>query len=98
MPALLNAWNKLVRADLSARAVIEAASGKIVSRADLAARAAGWRTARTETLDGQRVAFAAPVGAAWFEIFIGLLQAGAVPAPIDATEPAAAQRELARAV
>ncbi|MDE3084495.1 MAG: long-chain fatty acid--CoA ligase [Verrucomicrobiota bacterium] len=95
-PTLLSVWEKFVRADPAARAIIEAVSGKIFSRADLAAKAGAWRAARTETLAGQRVAFALPVGTAWFELFLGLLQAKAVPVLLDVTEPPAAQRELAR--
>jgi long-chain acyl-CoA synthetase len=95
---LLSSWQKLVRAAPQATAVIEAAGEKVFSRAELAARAEAWRAGRTEPLAGQRVGFALPNGAAWFEVFLGLLQAGAVPAAIDAAEPPLAQRELARAV
>jgi long-chain acyl-CoA synthetase len=95
---LLSPWQKLVRAAPQATAVIEAAGEKVFSRAELAARAEAWRAARAEPLAGQRVVFALPNSAAWFEVFLGLLHAGAVPAAIDATEPPAAQRELARAV
>jgi long-chain acyl-CoA synthetase len=95
---LLKSWQKLVRAAPRATAVIEADGEKVFARAELAARAEAWCAARTEPLAGQRVVFALPNGAAWFEVFLGLLQAGAVPAAIDATEPPAAQCELARAV
>jgi long-chain acyl-CoA synthetase len=95
---LLSQWQKLVRLAPQATAVIEATGENVFSRAELAARAETWRAARTEPLAGQRVVFALPNRAAWFEVFLGLLQAGAVPAAIDATEPPAAQRELARVV
>jgi long-chain acyl-CoA synthetase len=95
---LLSPWKRLVRAAPEASAVIEAAGEKVFSRAELAARAEAWCAARTEPLKGQRVVFALANSAAWFEVFLGLLLAGAVPAAIDATEPPAAQRELARAV
>ncbi|HSY54583.1 MAG TPA: class I adenylate-forming enzyme family protein [Opitutaceae bacterium] len=95
---LLDTWQKLVRAEPHARAVIEAAGGKVFTRAELAARAEAWQAARTESLNRQRVVFALPNGAAWFEVFLGLLQAGAVPAALDASEPLAAQRELAHTV
>jgi acyl-CoA synthetase (AMP-forming)/AMP-acid ligase II len=99
MPTTLQSkWEKLVRAAPQAPAVIEAAGEKVFSRTGLAARVEAWRAARAEPLAGQRVVFALPNGVAWFEVFLGLLQAGAVPAAIDATEPPAAQRELARAV
>jgi long-chain acyl-CoA synthetase len=93
---LLSKWQMLVRLAPQATAVIEATGEKVFSRAELAARAETWRAARTEPLAGQRVVFALPNSAAWFEVFLGLLQAGAVPAAIDATEPPTAQRELAR--
>jgi acyl-CoA synthetase (AMP-forming)/AMP-acid ligase II len=95
---LLSKWQKLVRAAPHAAAVIEADGAKVFSRAELAARTEAWRAARTEALAGQRVVFALPNSAAWFEVFLGLLQAGAVPAALDAAEPPSAQRELARAV
>jgi acyl-coenzyme A synthetase/AMP-(fatty) acid ligase len=99
MPTTLySRWQKLVRAAPQATAVIEAAGEKVFSRAEIAARAEAWRAARTEPLAGQRVVFALPNGAAWFEVFLGLVQAGAVPAAVDTTEPPAVQRELARAV
>jgi acyl-CoA synthetase (AMP-forming)/AMP-acid ligase II len=95
---LLSKWKNLVRTAPQATAVIEAAGEKVFLRAEIAARAEAWRSARTEPLAGQRVVFALPNSAAWFEVFLGLLQAGAVPAAIDAAEPPSAQRELARAV
>jgi acyl-coenzyme A synthetase/AMP-(fatty) acid ligase len=99
MPTTLHStWQKLVRAAPQAAAVIEAAGEKVFTRVELAARAEAWRAARTEPLAGQRVVFALPNSAAWFEVLLGLLQAGAVPAAIDAAEPPSAQRELARAI
>jgi long-chain acyl-CoA synthetase len=99
MPTTLpSTWKRLVRTAPQAGAIIEAVGEKVFSRAELAARAEAWRAARTEPLEGQRVVFAVPNSAAWFEVFLGLLQAGAVPASMDATEPPTAQRELARAV
>ena len=95
---ILSSWIRLVRAAPRARAVIEAAGEKVFSRADLSARAEAWRAARTEHLNGQRVVFALPNSAAWFEVFLGLLQAGALPAALDPSEPLLAQRELARAI
>ncbi len=96
---LLKSWERLVCAAPRTNAVIEAAGEKVFSRADL--RRPGGTLARQgepEPLEGQRVVFALPNRTEWFEVFLGLLQAGAVPAAVDPTEPPAAQRELARAV
>ncbi|MGA3006616.1 MAG: hypothetical protein ABSE59_01875, partial [Opitutaceae bacterium] len=95
---LLKTWERLVRAEPGALAVIEAAPAAIFSRAAIATRAEAWRAGRTEPLAGQRVVFAQPNGAGWFEVFLGLLQAGAVPAACDPSEPPVAQRELARSI
>src|SRR5580704_8802718 len=81
MPTTLpSTWKRLVRTAPQAGAIIEAVGEKVFSRAELAARAEAWRAARTEPLEGQRVVFAVPNSAAWFEVFLGLLQAGAVGA------------------
>jgi acyl-coenzyme A synthetase/AMP-(fatty) acid ligase len=39
-----------------------------------------------------------PNGVEWFEVFLGLLSLGAVPAPIDPTEPEEAQLDAARSI
>ena len=95
-------WEKTVRRAPGARALLEAESGRSWSRADLAAAAAEWRAALPAAvrakLRGRRVVWALPNGAEWWAVFLGLLGEGAIPAALDATEPAAAQEATARAI
>jgi long-chain acyl-CoA synthetase len=84
-------------------AVVDAASGRAWSRAALGAAAAGWagsfaQCAGRTPLAGCRVAMSVPNGAEWFQVFLGLLSLGAVPAPIDPSEPEAAQFGAARSI
>lgn len=95
MPEVLAHWTRLVRANPGATALVEAASGREWTRAQLDAEAAAWCAALPESVSGQRIAFALPNGAAWFTTFLGLLRAGAIPVPLDPAEPAAAQLALA---
>ena len=96
--ALLLAWEKIVRRRGSDRAVTEAASGRAVTFGELDAGARRWLAAHapeSDALAGRAVAFAAPNGIGWLEIFLGLLRAGALAVPVDAAEPRAAQRDTA---
>jgi acyl-CoA synthetase (AMP-forming)/AMP-acid ligase II len=92
---LLSRWHRLVARQPGALALIEAATGRRVSRRELDDLAAAWRAALPVQVVRRRVAFALPNGAEWFAAFIGLLKAGAIPVPLDASEPPAAQRRLA---
>ncbi len=92
---LLALWRATVRRAPGAPAVIEAAGGLRWSRAQLAEAASAWRPVRPEKLRGRRVIFSAPNGAAWFIAFLGLLEAGAVPALADPSEPMPALESLA---
>lgn len=99
--ALRQAWDKTVCQRSYARAVVQAADGLTVTFRELDARAGAWlaRVAPDAgTLAGRAVVFAEPNGVSWFEIFLGLLRAGAIAMPLDAAEPATAQRELAVAL
>ncbi len=81
-----------------ALAVTEAQGGRQWSRRELTAGALGVaRALRGQVAPSlrRRVAMALPNGGAWFEAFIGLLEAGAVPVPIDPSEPECAQMEAA---
>jgi len=95
---LLTCWRALVERDPAALAVVDGATGRRWSRAELAAVAEDWsRTvAAGHDLAGRRVLVAEPNGAQWFHVFLGLLQLGAIPIPADSTEPAAALAEQAR--
>jgi len=92
---LTKTWARLARARPDALALIEAANGRLWTRAELAAHAESWRAALPAAVAGQRVTFALPNGPDWFAAFLGLLQAGAIPVPLDPSEPVAAQRTLA---
>ena len=94
---LTAAWAALGRNDPHALALVEAATGRVWTRAQLTARAESWRTVLPASVAGQRVAFALPNGPDWFAAFLGLLLAEAVPVPLDSSEPASAQRLLAAA-
>jgi len=95
---LLRAWDELAAREPSAPALIEAAQNRVFTRAAISDLAQTWADAipSTTPLKGARVAFALVNGAAWVATFLGLLRRGAVPIPLDASEPLTAQRELAR--
>lgn len=96
--ALLAAWEKTWRRRGRERALIQATDGASVTFQELDARASAWLRANllvANPLRGRAVVFAAPNGLRWFEIFIGLLKAGAIIVPLDAAEPIEAQRQIA---
>ncbi len=101
--ALLHVWENTLRRHGDTRALIHAADGLTLTFRELDARATAWLARNTSTLTphsltGRAVVFAMPNGIRWFEIFLGLLRAGSIAVPLDAGEPAAAQRATATAV
>lgn len=88
-------WTRLVHAQPDALALVEAANGRTWTRAALDAEANAWRDTLAADIAGHRVTFALPNGARWFAVFIGLLRSGAVPVPLDPSEPDASQLQLA---
>lgn len=98
--ALLQAWARILRRRAGEAAVVMAADGTTVTFAELERRATDWRERNLpgDGAAGRAVVFAVPNGAAWLEIFLGTLQAGAVAVPLDAAEPAAGQERAARAL
>ncbi len=99
--ALLSAWGKTLRRCGDDRAVTQAADGHAVTFRELDLRATAWLATHApdpRALAGRAVVFAVPNGLRWFEIFLGLLRAGAVAVPLDAAEPVAAQRRIAEAL
>ena len=93
---LFRLWKATVRRDPAAVAVVEASSGRKWTRAALDSAAADWATAfgrmsGGSPVDGRRVAMSVPNGAEWFQAFLGLMSMGAVPAPVDPSEPQEAQ-------
>lgn len=97
---LLTAWSSLVRAAPAECAVIEAATGEIISRAALDARAdvlaRAWRAAQP-TLAGSWVVYSRANGVGWFAVFLALLKTGAVPVPLNPSELPDFQRALGAA-
>ncbi|HXN36114.1 MAG TPA: class I adenylate-forming enzyme family protein [Opitutaceae bacterium] len=96
-------WEDTVAESPSAVALVEASTGRAWTRAELAAGAAQWavahaRPAAGSPLAGRRVAMSVPNGAEWLHVFLGLLCAGAVPAPIDPGEPEESRISAARAI
>jgi len=97
---LLGVWQSTLRQDPTALAIREGSRPEGWSRRQLDGQAEAWtrRTAASGAeLSGRTVFFAESNGAAWFERFLGLLQLGAIPAPLDPGEPPAAQRATAQA-
>jgi acyl-coenzyme A synthetase/AMP-(fatty) acid ligase len=92
---LQQAWAATVASQPDAVALIEGATGRTWTRAQLDADALAFAAQLPATLARQRVTFALPNGPAWFAAFLGLLHAGAVPIPLDPSEPADTQRQLA---
>ncbi len=98
MTALWQAWQRTVRRRGNDRAIVQASDGESCTFQELDARAADWLTRQSidpRELPGRLVVFAVPNSIRWFEIFLGLVRAGAIVVPLDAGEPAAAQRRLA---
>jgi long-chain acyl-CoA synthetase len=93
-------WQATVRRAPAALAVIDGESGRAWTRAELADASAEWQAQLPSgtTLARRLVLMAEPNGARWFEVFLGLLLADAIPVPVDSTEPVAALIETARAI
>jgi len=96
-------WGATVGRDPSAIALSDAGTGRSWTRAALAAAACGWaesfarETGKTTPLR-RRVAMSVPNGAEWLEVFLGLMASGAVPVPIDPSEPEGVQLATARSI
>lgn len=97
--ALLQAWERTWRRRNADTAVVQASDRQVCTFGALERRSADWLAAHASphgcSLEGRAVVFAAPNGIGWFEVFLGLMRAGAVAVPLDAAEPPAAQRRLA---
>jgi acyl-CoA synthetase (AMP-forming)/AMP-acid ligase II len=98
---VIHCWRALVRAQPEATALIDGADGRRWTRAALSEAASGWlRALPADTraaLARRRVIMAEPNGARWFHVFLGLLEAGAIPAPADARETPATLHDIAAA-
>jgi long-chain acyl-CoA synthetase len=98
---LLDRWLATEAKAPDAPAVVEGATGRVWTRSSLTAASARWadrfaREAGASSALRRRVAFSVPNGPQWFEAFLGILAAGAVPVPIDPAEPRQAQVLAAR--
>jgi acyl-coenzyme A synthetase/AMP-(fatty) acid ligase len=93
-------WQETVRRAPASLAVIDGETGRAWTRAELAASAAEWRAQLPSgtILTRRLVLMAEPNGARWFQVFLGLLDADAIPVPADSTEPIAMLIETARAI
>jgi acyl-CoA synthetase (AMP-forming)/AMP-acid ligase II len=92
-------WQQTASREPSALALIEAATGRKCSRAEVDTAAEKWAADYgAASLAGLRVLFAEPNGLTWLSVFIGLLRVGAVPVPADSSEPAVRLAEQAQAV
>lgn len=100
--SLFRLWMATVERDPSAVAVIEASTGRRWTRAALAAGAGQWADSFVRSAKrpphGRRVAMSVPNGAGWLQVFLGIMAAGAIPAPIDPSEPEEAQVAAARSI
>lgn len=95
---ILSVWEKTVRDAPDAVALIDAASGRTWTRTQLDALGRAWSATHGGDLARRTVVLAEPNGAEWWRVFLGLLHADAVIAPLDPGEPIAAQRATAAAI
>jgi len=100
--SLLTSWAALVSAAPDARALIDAATGEIHSRRALDTRASALAQsflAAGPALDFENrwIVFSRANGPDWLAAFLGILQLGAVPIPLDPSESPESQRTLAEA-
>ena len=100
---LFQLWMAAVERDPLAVAVDDTATGKSWSRVALAAAACEWAESFSRSVGysphvRSLVAMAVPNGGSWFQVFLGILASGAVPAPIDPSEPEEAQVAAASSI
>lgn len=98
---ILHAWERTLRRRGGDRAIVQAGDGEACTFRELDGGARAWlarNVSEPRRLARRLVVFSAPNGIGWFEIFLGLLRAGGIVVPLDAAEPATAQRALAEAL
>jgi len=96
--SLLGTWSRVRRSSPHAPALTDASEARTWSLSGLDALADAWVASVGQPLAGETVVFAEPNGPAWFQVFLGLLKMGAVPASLEAGEPEEALRSVADAV
>jgi long-chain acyl-CoA synthetase len=94
-PTLLAAWERTVRAAPTARLLIDSASIRSFSRAEIEQSAETWARQHGAISSHRTVAIAETNSAEWLHVFLGLLKCEAVIAPLDPGEPVDAQRQTA---
>jgi long-chain acyl-CoA synthetase len=99
---LLQAWDVTRRRLAKRPAVVQSQDQRACTFHELDLLSAAWLAKHCpfgpEKLAGRAVVFSVPNGIDWFVIFLGLLKAGAVIVPVDASEPQPAQQRLAEAL
>jgi len=96
--SIQDSWANLVSANPDGIALIESATARVWTRAELDNHVGNLAHNLPSVVARQRVTFSMTNGPDWFAIFLGLLRAGATPVPLDPSEPADNQRALARSV
>ncbi len=93
-------WNATVARAPEALALIDGGTGRRWTRAELAREAGQWcaEVAANADLAGRRVVLVEPNGIGWWRAFLGLLEAGAVPAALDGSEPPERQAAIAQEI
>lgn len=92
---MLEAWSATAQLAPAAIALVDIATGRRFTRADVEDAAEAWAQPHREQLTGQIVAIAEPNGVDWLRACIGTLKCGGVIAPLDPGEPLDAQRSTA---
>ena len=95
---LLSNWENTVRAAPDALAIVDGATGRRVTRAELDAGATQWRDTHGGAIASQTVVLAEPNGVEWFRVLLGLLKSGVAIVPLDPGEPRTAQQATAAAI
>jgi len=97
---LASLWSRTVSRAPRALAVVESLNACRWSRAELDESAGSWRSGLPagSSLRGQRIVIAEPNGFEWLRVFLGIIQSGGVPAPVDPDEPADARETIARRI
>jgi acyl-CoA synthetase (AMP-forming)/AMP-acid ligase II len=101
MPETLTSlWRRTVSRAPRALAVAESSGARRYSREELEAAAGLWLSgvACVPDLRGRRIVMAEPNGLEWLRVFLGIVSAGAVAAPVDPAEPPDAREAIARSI
>lgn len=101
MPQTLTSlWRRTVSRAPRALAVAESSGARRWSREELEKAARSWilGAAPASELRARRIVFAEPNGFEWLRVFLGIVSAGAIAAPVDPAEPQDAREAIARSI